>query len=118
MPEFTNQGFSKSERLLSPAEFRTVFRSGQRLHTSLFSLIVHNNGIRVPRLGLAISKKNVRRAVDRNRIKRIIREWFRTSKDRLAGRDIIVMAKPAVNQSNNHDLVMALEQAMRKSLQR
>lgn len=44
-------------------------------------------------MGLAISKKNVRRAVDRNLIKRLIRESFRIRQPQLGGLDIIVMAR-------------------------
>jgi len=41
------------------------------------------------RLGLAIPKKNAKRAIDRNRIKRVIREAFRKSKN-LVTVDLVV----------------------------
>lgn len=49
------------------------------------------------RLGLVVGKKFVRRAVDRNLVKRIARERFRLGHDRLAGYDLVlrVIAKPA-----------------------
>jgi len=44
------------------------------------------------RLGLAISKKNVNRATNRNQIKRAIRESFRRHKNLLNGLDVVVVA--------------------------
>ena len=49
-----------------------------------------------PRLGLVIGKKLLRRAVDRNRVKRCIREQFRLNRGRLPACDLIVrlVARP------------------------
>lgn len=46
------------------------------------------------RLGLAISKRKIKKAVVRNRIKRLVRESFRLSQHQLAGIDIVVLAQP------------------------
>lgn len=45
------------------------------------------------RLGVIVAKKIAKRAVDRNRIKRWVRECFRLSQDSLSGLDIVVLAK-------------------------
>lgn len=42
------------------------------------------------RLGLIVPKRILSRSVDRNRIKRILREWFRSQHDRLQGKDCVV----------------------------
>lgn len=63
-----------------------------------------------PRLGLAISKKNVRLAVDRNRIKRLIRESFRTRNAGLDGLDIVVLARSGVHRADNRQILQSLEQ--------
>ena len=49
-----------------------------------------------PRLGLVISKKNCRRAVNRNRIKRLIREQFRLKQNFLSNMDVVVLLKSSV----------------------
>ena len=50
-----------------------------------------NNNLAYARLGLAISKKQCKKAVARNRLKRIIRESFRQNQAALGGLDIVVM---------------------------
>jgi ribonuclease P protein component len=42
------------------------------------------------RLGLVVPKRYVPRAVDRNRVKRLIREWFRHNQGLVTGRDLLV----------------------------
>lgn len=51
------------------------------------------NGLGHPRLGLVISKKNVRRAVDRNRLKRLARESVRLQQSSLPAVDIVLLAR-------------------------
>ena len=51
------------------------------------------NGLAYPRLGLVVPKKILSRAVDRNRIRRILREAFRLSQTSLAGLDVIIRVK-------------------------
>ncbi len=53
------------------------------------------------RLGLAVAKKSVRAAHDRNRVKRLIRESFRKSLAVLPACDVIILAQPAARQAGN-----------------
>lgn len=61
-----------------------------------------------PRLGLAIAKRYVRRASDRNRIKRLTRETFRLNQHKLAGIDFVVMARTAAIQADHESLSRSL----------
>lgn len=61
-----------------------------------------------PRLGLAIAKKHIRQAVDRNRIKRLIRESFRHNQVLLSGLDIVVLARKGVDNTSNEIITDAL----------
>ena len=65
------------------------------------------------RLGLAVAKKRLKRAVDRNRIKRLIRESFRQQRDRLKGLDIVVLVKPGIEKADNRTLLDALRRHWR-----
>ena len=93
--------FRPWQRLRSPPEFRHVFRHGRARRDGLFTVIVAPSGQPAPRLGLAVSKKAARLANQRNRIKRVVRESFRTAAPGLPPVDIVVIARPgAANRSN------------------
>ena len=79
--------------LRRPAEFKQVFAKGKAYRQPAFTIIVQDNGLDIPRLGLAVSRRTAARAVVRNRIKRIIRESFRGLHRPLAGRDVVVLAR-------------------------
>jgi len=64
-------------------------------------MLVHPNGGTEPRLGFAIAGKRVRRAVQRNRIKRQVRESFRHHKSQLKGLDIVVLARNGLDKMDN-----------------
>ena len=51
------------------------------------------NGLEYPRLGLVVAKKVLPRAVDRNRVKRVLREAFRLGQWELGGLDVVVRVK-------------------------
>ena len=74
----------------------------------MFTVLYRDNGKRAPRLGLAVSKKNCRQAVGRNRIKRIVRESFRLNQNRLPGIDIVVLSQPGTHKANNKELFSSL----------
>lgn len=70
-----------------------------------------------PRIGLVVSKKNVKRAVDRNRFKRLVRESVRLRQDHLPSMDIVILAKRGVQDIDNETLHRQLH-GMWKRLQR
>lgn len=65
-----------------------------------------------PRLGIIAGRKAARRAVDRNRGKRLIREWFRAAMTELAGLDVIVQLRTPLRDSNNDALRAELQQLL------
>ena len=84
-------------RLKRPEEFSAVFSSRKRSSDNFFLFLAKNNNTNLARLGLAVPKKNILSAVERNRIKRFIRESFRLQKDRLRGKDVVVFVKKQVD---------------------
>jgi ribonuclease P protein component len=70
---------------------------------------VGNNGLSHARLGLALSGKVIRRAVDRNALKRLIRESFRKNQGLLCGLDIVVTAYRNPRPYTNKTLTAALQ---------
>lgn len=61
------------------------------------------------RLGLAVSKRKARLAVQRNRLKRLIRESFRVNQQRLSGLDIVVIPRSLANGAGSAALRASLE---------
>lgn len=97
--------FKKQQRLLLPAQFRQVFdKQSCRSVDDCFTLIATPNNVGYPRVGLAIAKKQLRRAVDRNRCKRAIRESFRQNTQQLPALDIVVLARSNFLLTDNDKL--------------
>jgi ribonuclease P protein component len=71
--------------LRKPAEFRTVYDAGKRFDGRLMTAFVRQNDSGRHRLGITASKRVARLAVDRNRMKRLLREMFRLSEGTLQG---------------------------------
>ncbi|PLY01594.1 MAG: ribonuclease P protein component [Desulfuromonas sp.] len=85
--------FPKSLRLLKRSEFQQTWRQGRKKHTPHFIVVIHRHGGETSRLGITASRKTGN-AVARNRIKRLVREFFRTQFSFLnEGADISVIAK-------------------------
>lgn len=90
------QSFGRRERIRKKRDYSIVYQQGVRLHSDNFIVVVHKNQSGLKRLGVTVSRK-VGRAVRRNRIKRLIREFFRQNKDTFQdSQDIVIIAKRAI----------------------
>jgi len=86
--------FPKKKRLVNNRQFKAVLACGRRLSNGLLTLYVAENDCGYPRLGISVSK-SCGNAVIRNRLKRLLREAFRQSQDRIpAGFDYLLMISP------------------------
>ncbi|MBS9403372.1 ribonuclease P protein component [Halomonas sp. TRM85114] len=101
----SRQSFPRCLRLLNAEEYRNVFdKAVYKVHGKGLMALAMPNELGHPRLGLIVSKKNVRRAVDRNRFKRLVRESVRLQQGRLPAVDIVVLAKRGVQELDNDTL--------------
>ncbi|NIP72526.1 MAG: ribonuclease P protein component [Gammaproteobacteria bacterium] len=101
--------FPKAARLTTSREYQRVFQGAPHTSTDdCFRLLAVSNRLDHPRLGLAVSRKAVPRAVQRNRIKRLVRESFRLNQARLPGLDIVVLARPRLQEKDNEALFASL----------
>ncbi|MBU1332917.1 MAG: ribonuclease P protein component [Gammaproteobacteria bacterium] len=100
-----SRGFGREKRLLTPRQFKAVFDSpsGKAPGKNVL-LLARDNALDHPRLGLVIGKKSVKLSVERNRLKRQIRESFRLNQSNLAGWDIVVVARKGLGDLENTEL--------------
>ncbi len=96
--------------MLSAEDYKKVFAQSDRSIDRYFTVLARYEEQQDPaRLGLAVAKKHVRRAVDRNRIKRLLRESFRHHQQQLKGLDLVVLVKPGIHKADNTALFLSLE---------
>lgn len=111
----TSEAFPKSHRLLRSDQFRNVFAHAPlRASHRYFLILARPNQLPRARLGLIIAKKHVRRATDRNRLKRLIRETFRRQDPPLVGIDVIVLARKGMDGLPNPELIEQLNRQWRR----
>lgn len=85
--------FPKTFRLLQRPDFQLTWQEGRKKHTPNFLIVIRRRGEGTTRIGITASRK-VGNAVVRNRIKRLVREFFRCHHEVLInGIDISVIAK-------------------------
>jgi len=101
--------FPRTARLLNGAQYAHVFKDNKRSADRFFTLLFVKNASSPGRLGMAVSKKCAKRAVDRNRLKRLARESFRQHKHSVAGFDIVLLARPPSVAASNSSLLQSLQ---------
>jgi ribonuclease P protein component len=111
--------FGKEKRLLNARDYGKVFEHPDvRIsHQHLLLLAIINDRTQ-HRLGLVIAKKNVRLAVQRNRIKRVAREFFRTLPNSQPSMDVVLLARQGMGQLDNAELSSILLRQWQKLVQR
>jgi len=87
-------------RIRSAKDYAHVFKKGFHTQSRFWKIIASDSGKSFSRLGLAISKKQYKRAVDRNHFKRLARETFRNNQNDLESIDFVVMVKKSVRNDN------------------
>jgi ribonuclease P protein component len=107
-----NYDFPKSCRLRNSWEFKRVWKMGCKLHTPHFILLLAENTSHTSRLGLTVSRK-VGNAVVRNRVKRLVRDFFRHNKDNFPTTiDFSVVAKRNAASLSSLDVYAELQCAL------
>ena len=109
-------GLPRQARLRRSADFAALRSSRGRLGVRCFQLRYAPNVLGMARLGLAISKQVSRRAVERNRLKRLVRESFRRVRHRLPAVDVVVMARAQAAGMEGAQLLAQIDELWGKLL--
>ncbi len=104
--------FTKTQRLLKKHDYDYVFEQAKKVVTAGFVVLYRDNNVGHARLGLALSKKMIAKAHDRNRIKRLLREHFRHAQ--LPAVDVVVLARHGIAKETNSNINTKLSKTWEK----
>lgn len=93
--------FRRHSRLTTANEFQAVFNSNFKISDTFMTLLISSQRSDQPKLGFAIAKKQIKSAVDRNRLKRVFRESFRHQKAKLPNKQIVILVRHRIQFQTN-----------------
>jgi ribonuclease P protein component len=108
------QGFPKAERLLKRHEFLRLSGHGRKIHTQNFIVLRADSSGPSARIGATVSRRTGN-AVVRNRIKRMIREFYRLNKGLFVSADYNIIAKPGAARLEFPETIRELTRALQRS---
>jgi ribonuclease P protein component len=108
----------REARLSAKPQFDSVHREGQRVSDALFTVIARPNGLGHARLGLSVGIRAAGCAVNRNRVKRVVRERFRLSQQELPPVDVVVNARPGAGRATRGELAASITALFARMTQR
>ncbi len=101
---------------LDSSKYKSVFAGKRSVYGQTLVVWVASSADAGRRAGVVVSKRTFRRAVDRNRAKRLMREAFRLSRFRLVqGVDVILIARSGIAGKKCADVIADLERVCRRA---
>lgn len=105
----------KNKRVTKNKEFDLIFKTGRSAYVNLIGVKAVKNKLDKNRLGVLINNKVSKKAVERNRIKRIIKSVFKEKESAFNDRyDILVIALPAIKDSAREPISTAFNDAIKR----
>ena len=101
---------------LDSSKYKAVFAGKRSFYGQTLTIWVAFSTDAGRRAGVVVSKRNFRRAVDRNRAKRLMREAFRLSRHHLVPNvDLILIARSGIAGRKCRDVIQDLERVCRRA---
>ncbi|NCO00188.1 ribonuclease P protein component [Candidatus Falkowbacteria bacterium] len=105
----------KSNRIGRNKDFDRAFKLGQSFYDKILGLKTVENGLAVSRLGILVSTKVSKRAVDRNLIKRQIRAIVKNEWSNLKdGKDLVIITLPLILDKSFEEIQKTVQKALKK----
>lgn len=102
-------------RLSSP-QYKAVFEQRRSFYGQTMVVWVAASGDADRKVGVIVSKRTFRRAVDRNRAKRLLREAFRLTNNRLiSGVHVVLVARSGIKDKMCVDVIQDFERIVRRA---
>jgi ribonuclease P protein component len=104
----------RNNRLSAKNDFENVYQNGKSVSTPLFKILVLKNNEEDPRFGIVVSKKVSTKANERNKVKRIIREFVRGNLRNIAkGCDYVIVVKASILHADHATIESELLKAFK-----
>ena len=104
----------KEYRVKKSQDFDNIIRKKQSFANRQFVIYYQENKLDHMRLGISVSKK-LGKAHERNRLKRYVRESFKTRKDFLKNYDIIIIVRPAAKGLSFLEFGSSIDHVLKRS---
>ena len=106
--------FTKQAKIVKTDDFSSVFNLRKRISQQHLVMRYRINDKSIPRLGLIVSKKTAKVAVQRNYMRRVLRELFRLNQHHLPTMDLIVQIQKAFGKSEFINIKKEFENLIQK----
>ena len=117
MNSLYDSSLPKDQKINKASEYQYIIRNGQRVNNKNLTIIISPNSLGFPRIGLVVGKKVSKKAVKRNRIKRVLREVFRQNKTFFGSNDIIFIVREDVSDLTFQQLKAEIFDCLKQRLQ-
>ena len=114
-----NFNFPSRAKLIKTDDFSSVFNFRKRISGRFLAIHYRQNQLAWPRLGLVVAKKIARLSVQRNYMKRVLREQFRVRQQQLQPIDLIVRPHRLFERADYHaiqqefnDLIVRIQRSI------
>ena len=92
--------FNKKSKLIKTDEFSSVFNFRKRISGNFLAIHYQPNTLKHARLGLVVGKKVAKLSVDRNYMRRVLREFFRAKQHEINHVDLVIRVQKKFDKTD------------------
>jgi ribonuclease P protein component len=107
-----NQGFPRQARIIKTDDFSSVFSFRKRVSGHFIVIHYQHNACGRARLGMVVAKKVAKRSVDRNYMRRVLREFFRKQQTDIAALDLVVRVQKIFRKQDIDAIVQEFDELL------